>query len=222
MPPCSPSDSVLMNSLFLFVSPLHQLSRVPALLRWHPSKVLTRALQQLIAASWCVICRVAKGMVITLTSICERRFFCPSLFFKTKPEAACWGLSLYCSLKKVRRCQKWDSNSLVQERLCLGRFGHPDTPRSPPTLLVHSQFLCEKTTNLRIFEKRNAIKPVWIRIDPELRSREWTIYQNLPSSWWIRLKRKALQSSKLSGAFAPIYFEHLCWCMNVFANKVQP
>lgn len=81
MPPCTPSDSVLMNSLFLFVSPLHQLSRVPALLRWHPSKVLTRALQQLIAASWCVICRVAKGMVITLTSICERRFFCPSLFF---------------------------------------------------------------------------------------------------------------------------------------------
>lgn len=106
MLPCSPSDSVLMHSLFLSVSLLHQLSRVPALLRGHPSKVLTQALQQLIAASWCVICRVAKGMVITRTSICSRCSFVPP-FSKTKPEAFCWGLSFYCSLKKDVRSGIW-------------------------------------------------------------------------------------------------------------------
>lgn len=139
MPPCSPSDSLLMHSLFLSVSLLHQLSRVPALLRGHPSKVLTRALQQLIAASWCLICRVAKGMVITLTSICERCFFLSLLFFLRQnlrlPEPL---------LLPKEGCQKWDSNPLVQERLCLGQFGHPDTLRSPPALLVHSSVRARK------------------------------------------------------------------------------
>lgn len=110
MLPCSPSDSVLMHSLFLSLSLLHQLSRVPVVLRGHPSKVLTWALQQLIAASWCLICRVAKGTMITRISICRRRSFVPP-FSETKPEAVCWGLSFYCSLKKDVRSGIWNCTS---------------------------------------------------------------------------------------------------------------
>lgn len=69
MLPCSPSDSVLMRSFFLSISLLHQLPRVPALLRGHPSKLLTQALQQLVAARWYIICRVAKGTRITRTAV---------------------------------------------------------------------------------------------------------------------------------------------------------
>lgn len=68
MLPCSPSDCVLVRSLFLSISLLHQLPRVPALLRGHPSKLLTQALQHLVAARWYIICRVAKGTMITRTA----------------------------------------------------------------------------------------------------------------------------------------------------------
>lgn len=108
MLPCSPSDSVLMRSLFLSISLLHQLPRVPALLRGHPSKLLTQALQHLVAARWYIICRVAKGTMITRTAVDV------TFFSIEKPKLQAPRLSLHSSLKNG---QKWHSNPRLQERL---------------------------------------------------------------------------------------------------------
>lgn len=97
MLPCSPSDSVLMRSLFLSISLLHQLPRVPALLRGHPSKLLTQALQHLVAARWYIICRVAKGALITRTAVDV------TFFSIEKPKLQVPRLSLHSSLKNGAR-----------------------------------------------------------------------------------------------------------------------